>query len=127
MFGIFKKRDPDKEALHAECKQACEACASAPRLVRVAVGYAVNIANSAFIQRFGSAQSFQGAAYRDQSEYIKSLTATVEKLMQSDPHSAVGFRLFTMWVVSLMENDKWLHEKTSAVMAALSREGDIRL
>lgn len=126
MFGLFRKSNPDRDALHAELKQSLALLRSAPPVVRAALGHSINMAHSIFVQRFTNLDGFRGLAKKDQVEYLKGNTRMVEKLMEKEQmHEALGFRLFGLWLVGVIESDSYLYDNASEIMKELSKEGDL--
>lgn len=69
------------------------------------------MANSAFMQRFGSQNEFCNQPVTVRIDYIKSLNLFENQLLNKDPEVALGFGLFKMWIAFLSDNDDELIEK----------------
>ena len=124
MFGLFKKKTSDREAVLTECKVIVRFVQEADKLTRVALGHSINMAHSIFRQHYPSVEAFQSASVEERNQLIAQLTKMVESLLQKDRHSALGFRMFSIWVVGLTTNDNFLTSQIEPVMKELSREGD---
>ena len=81
MFGSFKKKEPQtRKELREECEKFTGALRHADAITQTAVGHSINLANSIFIKRFGSPDAFCQKPTSQRIDYIKSLTALVEKM-----------------------------------------------
>lgn len=126
MFGFFKKKEPPgRKELRQEFAQVTSALRRADDLAQVAVGHSINMANSMFIQRFKSIDAFRQLPKAERLNYIQSLTAFEERMSQQDPHTAIGFGLFKMWVGVVSENDDELVSEFSKALGYFSRKGDL--
>jgi hypothetical protein len=128
MFGFGKKKeDPNRKALREEFETVTRALHQADDVVQVAVGHAINMANSIFHQAYSSPSEFQRLPKAKQIEYINKLTNTEVGLREekNDPHSSIGFGLFKMWVGALSENDTELMNQFSSELAHFSKKGDL--
>ena len=119
MFGLFKRKPNDKEALHAECKAVVRFVQEADQLTRVAIGHSINLAHSFFRQRYANVEAFRNASIEERNQLIVQLTKMVEGLMQKDRHAAIGFRMFSIWVVGLTANDTFLTSQVEPIMKEL--------
>jgi len=126
MFGFFKKKEqPGRRELREEFEKLTSALRRADDITQIAVGHSINMANSMFIQRFGSPDAFCQKPTSERIEYIKSLTAFEEKMSQQDPSVALGFCLFKMWICVLSEQDHELMSQFSKELGYFSRKGDL--
>ena len=108
MFGFGKKKeDPNRKALREEFETVTKALRQADDVVQIAVGHAINMANSIFHQTYNSPSEFQKLPKAKQIEFINKLTNMEVGLREekNDPHSSIGFGLFKMWVGALSEKD----------------------
>jgi hypothetical protein len=119
MFGFFKSRETDKDAIHNEAKRLVMLVNESEPLKRIAVGH------SMFNERYGSIEGFKHTSKSDKLSYIHYITEMVEKLVHRDPDTAVGFRLFGLWITALTAKDDDLRLKLEEVMNKLSHEGNL--
>jgi TPR repeat protein len=90
------------------------------------VGQAINLANSAFIQKFASVAAFKASSNDDKLAYLKTLSGMEEKLFQrGDRLHAAGFGLFKGWVGAVAADDAPLVQQLTKGLAELSRVGDM--
>lgn len=120
MWPFSKKEPPGRKAFREEFDTVTAKLRRADELSQVAVGHSVNMANSFFIQRFSTIESFRKLPKAEKLAYIQSLTAMEEKLTGKDPHAAVGFGIFKMWVGALSEDDEELIARFSKELAFAS-------
>lgn len=128
MLGFGKKKeDPNRKALRKEFESVTQALRQADAVVQIAVGHAINMANSIFHQAYNSPSEFQALPKPQQIEYINKLTNMEVGLREekNDPHSSIGFGLFKMWVGAVSENDTELMNQFSSELAHFSRKGDL--
>lgn len=126
MFGLFRKREnPHRAGLRQDFARVTSTLGRAENLVQVAVGHSINMANSMFIQRFGSAARFRKLPKNQRLEYIAALSRAEEKMVKEQPHAAVGFALFKMWIAAVTEDDEELIQEFSKGLASFSRKGDL--
>jgi len=128
MFGFGKKKeDPNRKALREEFESVTTALKSADNLIQVAVGHSINMANSLFHQTYSSPSEFQRLPMSERISYINKLTDMENKLKEEkgDPHSALGFGLFKMWVGAVAEVDTGLMQQFSNELAYFSKKGDL--
>ena len=81
ILDLFKRRKPGSEVLHFELRESAALLQKATPLARIAVGHAINMANSMFLTRFVSVDQFLSSPRATQLDYVKSLTATVKSLL----------------------------------------------
>lgn len=124
-FDLFKKKSSEKEALHTECKAVVRFVQEADELTRVAIGHSINMAHSFFRQNYANVEAFQNASIEERNQLIVQLTKMVEGLVQKDQHAAIGFRMFSIWIVGLTANDTSLTSQIEPIMEELSREGNL--
>ena len=126
MFGFFKKKEPPgRKELREEFEKFTSALRRADDVTQIAVGHSINMANSMFIQRFGSVEAFCRQHASERIKYIQSLTAFEEKMIQQDPPVALGFGLFKMWVGVLSEQDQELMSQFAKELGYFSRKGGL--
>lgn len=128
MFGFgSKKESPTRRAFLEEFETTSEALLNGPHSLQIAVGYAINLANSFFVKEFGGLEGFKSAGSTVQRAYIAKLTEVEVKLRDAkiDDASSLGFGLFKMWLGAVMANDQELIDKFARTLARFSRTGDI--
>ena len=123
MLNLFgKRKDPYREQVRAQFDSITGQLRTADEMSQMAVGHAIDMANTFFLQRFGSIAAFSALSKPNKIEYIHSLSSLEEKLAASDPHSSLGTTLFKMFVGALVENDAKLVEHFSEELAFFSRK-----
>lgn len=130
MFGSGKKKeDPNRKAFREEFETVIHAVYQADDLAQIAVGNAINMANSLFLQAYSTPSDFQKLPEAKQIEYINKLSKMEVGLREekNDPHSSIGFGLFKMWIGALSKNDTELINQFSSELAHFSRKGDLGL
>ncbi|MDP2787017.1 MAG: hypothetical protein Q8O79_02940 [Pseudomonadota bacterium] len=101
MFGFgTKKESPERRAAREEFESTCRQLKGANEIVQMAVGHAINMANSMFIKTFGSVDGFRRIPDAQKFDYLRKLTDTENSLREekNDMASSLGFGLFKMWV-----------------------------
>ena len=126
MFGFFKKREhPERRALRERFEGVVNRLRTEDLLVRAAVGHALNLANSFFIQRFMTVAAFEALPSDDKKAYIEALTGVEKKFLENGDHpSALGFALFGDWIAVVAEGDEPLARQFREGLAEVSRLGD---
>ena len=123
MFNLFgKRRDPYRVQVKQQFDAITKQLRTADELSQMAVGHAINMANTFFLQRFGSIAAFSALSKPEKLDYIHSLSSFEEKLAVSDRHSSLGTTLFKMFVGALVENDAELVEHFSGELAFFSHK-----
>jgi len=126
MFGLFgKKENPHRTGLREDFERVTSALHRADGPTQMAVGHSINLANSMFVQRFGSPDAFRKLPQSEKSKYLEQLTAAEEKLQKEQPHASIGFALFKMWVGTLAANDDELMHQFSKGLSSFSAKGDL--
>ena len=128
MFGFgSKKENPDRKAAREEFESTCRQLRGADEVVQIAVGHAINMANSMFMKTFGSADGFRRIPDPQKFEYMAKLTHAENTLRdeKKDIASSLGFGLFKMWVGMLTARDTELVAAFSQELAFFSRKGDL--
>ena len=75
MFGFGKKKeDPNRKAFREEFETVTQALRQADDLTQIAVGHAINMANSLFLQAYNTPSDFQKLPKAQQIEYINKLS-----------------------------------------------------
>lgn len=130
MFGFGnKKENPNRKAFREEFETITQALRQADDLTQIAVGHAINMANSFFLQAYNNPSDFQKLPKAKKIEYINKLSNMEIGLREekNDPHSSLGFGLFKMWVGALSEDDTELMNHFHSELAYFSRKGDLGL
>ncbi len=123
MFGFFKKKEPrERLELRKEFEKVTMAVHSADSPVQIAVGYGINLANSVFVKRYSTVDTFVNLPREERTAYIVSLTQFEEKLCKQDPPAAVGVGLFKMWIGVVAERDDELASQFSKEISYFSRK-----
>ena len=127
MFSFVKRQEyAGRGALKADFDKTVSYLESADATVQVAVGHAINLANTFFHKAYTVA-SFQALPMQDRVVYIHKLNSMQVKLRDEaqDPVSSVGFGLFKMWVAAIAANDEELADNIASVLAHYSHRGDL--
>jgi hypothetical protein len=91
---------------------------------RTSVGRGICIASSLFVQRFGSARTFQQSPEASKAQYIQSFADAEARFSKRWPTMAIGFALFRLWLEALFKGDQTLARNLWTGLAALAgREG----
>jgi S-adenosylhomocysteine hydrolase len=127
VFGFGKKENPDRQAFREEFEHTVARMRTADDVVQVAVGNAINMANSAFRSAHGTPAAFLSLPKAEQHAYIAKLTEMETKLKDEmhDAPSSLGFGLFKMWIGTLAAGDNALMEKFAKELAHFSRKGNL--
>jgi len=128
MLGFGKKKeDPNRKAVREDFETVTTALRSADNLTQAAVGHSINMASSLFHQIYSNPREFQRLPMSERISYINRLTNMENKLKEEkgDPHSALGFGLFKMWVGAVAEVDTELMQQFSNELAYFSKKCDI--
>lgn len=106
MLNIFKKQeDVNKVMARREFDLAIFTARTANPAIQAEIAHAVNRAHTLFHLRFNGA--FQRSSKLEQQQYLDSLKKMIALLKAKQlRHEAEGFRLFEMWVRSLVADDK---------------------
>lgn len=123
MFGLFKNKEPrERIDLRNEFEKITQAARGADNSMQIAVGVGINIANSLFIKRYGTVESFKLMPRHERTAYIMKLTKFEEKMSEQDPPAAIGIALFKMWIGVVAETDEELAEQFSKEISYFSRK-----
>jgi hypothetical protein len=126
MFGLFKKEESSaRRGLRLEFEHVSAMMREADNVSQMAVGASINVANSLFMQRFQSVDSFRLLPKSLKMKYIHNLSALEEARAKEDPHFALGVGLFKMWIGAVVANDKDLEAQIFNELGFLSKKGDI--
>lgn len=127
MFGFGRKKEnPDRKAAREDFERIIMALKSSSDLVQMTVGHSINLASSAFHQRYSSISDFQRLPKSEAISYIEKLADTESKLKNEkvDYHAAFGFQLFRMWLVAVAQHDTELMHKFSNELVYFSKKGE---
>lgn len=127
MFGFGKKKeDPNRKALRQEFESVTSALRTADATAQIAVGHAINMANSLFHKSFSGVNGFQDLPKSERISYINKLTDMESPLKsKGDMPASLGFGLFKMWAGAAAELDAELMNQFSRELAYFSKKGDI--
>ena len=126
MGWLFSKKElSGRKEFREEFVTVMDKLRSADELIQVAVGHALNLMNTAFMQRFGAIKTFRALPQEEKNAYIRSLAKAEEGLISKDPHAALGIGLFKMWIGALTADDEELIRQFSEELALISRKGDL--
>lgn len=126
MGWLFSKKEPPgRKEFREEFETVMAKLRRADQLTLMAVGHAINLMTSAFVQRFGDIKTFRALPKQEQHAYIQSLTKAEDGLIAKDPHSALGFGLFKMWIGALSADDEELIAYFSKELSFVSKKGDL--
>lgn len=126
MSWLFRKKEPpERAAFREEFEKVVATLHRSGEVAQMAVGHSINMANSVFLQRFPSMEFFSSLPKTEQYQYIENLSKMEEKLNTTDPHAAIGFGLFKMWIGAVTAGDKELVTAFSKELAYFSKKGDL--
>ena len=126
MFNPFKKQvSPLREEIRNDFAKYAREVKDSEDVYQIGVGHAINMANSMFIQRFGSIDGFCQRSTSERSDYQAKLAASAIEIGKQDGLTARGFLLFTMWVAAVNNRDQELISEFSKELAYFSRKGDL--
>ena len=122
-----KKEDPGRQAAREEFESTCRQLRGADEVVQVAVGHAINLANSLFVKTFGSMDGFKRLPAEQKFDYMRKLTTAEDMFREekNDMASSLGFGLFKMWVGMVTAQDGELIDAFAREIAYFSRKGDL--
>jgi hypothetical protein len=92
---------------------------------QASVGHGISMANSVFIQRFGSIDNFRALPKDEKMEHVFAPGRMEAKLAETDPATSIGYALFKKWVGALALDDAHLERQFAPRLAELSRKGDL--
>ena len=128
MFGFgSKKENPERKAAREEFESTCRRLRGAEEVVQIAVGHAINMANSMFVKTFGSVDGFSRLPNSQKFEYMAKLTNAENAFRdeRKDMASSIGFGLFKMWVGMITARDTELIESFATELSFFSRKGNL--
>lgn len=126
MGWLFSKKEPPgRKEFREEFETIIAKLRRTDELTQTAVGLAINLMTSAFVQRFSDIKTFRALSKQEQHAYIQSLTKAEEGLIAKDAHSALGFGVFKMWIAALSADDEELIAHFSEELTFLSKKGDL--
>jgi hypothetical protein len=120
-----KRETSERKAWREQFEGTISALRETDEASQVAVGHSINMANSILIKRFGSIDAFRQLPKSSKLEYINKLSQVKDDLSERDPHAALGFVLYGMWLGAVTESDDELAHKFSSELAYFSRKGDM--
>ena len=127
-MGFFKKRISSEERV---LEEAFEKTMSGIReemndLQKAAVGYGINMANSALVSQYSSLDSFSQLPAEEAAEFISKMGATWTRIInEGDGPTGMGFALFTFYLGAYGINGaSRLTDKFEKELIPLSKMGD---
>ena len=114
------KTNQDRELLLEEFCSAAAFLRKREKATQIAVGIAIDMANSMFTRSFSERTNFLRYTSADRTAYIGKLAALERDSLSSDPHLALGFGLFKMWVAAVSQEDIALENRFGADLAYFS-------
>jgi len=120
---ILKLEGPQHDRVLEEFVSLITRLCGANALFRSSVGQGVSIANSLFVQRFGSAEEFQGSPEDRKAQYIRSLAGAEVHFNKRWPTMAIGFSLFRLWLEALLKEDEALVQNLWKGLVVLGASG----
>jgi hypothetical protein len=130
MFGFgSKKENPERKAAREEFETTCRQLRGADEVVQMAVGHAINMANSMFMKTFESVDGFNRIPSSQKFEYIAKLTQAENTFRdeKKDMASSLGFGLFKMWVGMVTARDTELIDAFARELSVFSRKGNLNI
>lgn len=128
MFGLFRKNiNPPKESHESSRGKfmgLIARCQKADKMVQIMIGDAINMANTAFIQRFGSVDNFRKQPNSKRVEYIRSLVQ-VTKDPNVIPEHHLGFILFLSWAGAISDGEEELAQDYFKELMSFSKLGEL--
>ena len=130
MFGLFKKKNDDKDdvaiAIRQEFDQTIAAAIAAPLSKQARVGKGIVDALSYFEGKY-SVESFQQKAFPEQKAFIDLLAKKQDELRLKGGDVAIehiGYSLISRWVLAVAMNNKQLVGHFDEKMAYFKRAAD---
>ncbi len=127
MFGFFsKKSNSDRIDLQQRFERCSAELRANDEQTQLAVGHSINLANSMFIQRFGSVDAFRRLRFTEKRKYAEQLNAAQSEMLKAQQREeALGFMLFKSWILTLAADDVELERQFSTELAFFSKKGDL--
>jgi enolase len=134
MFEYFSKKiaeaehrlvAKERQKVIEEFTEIISSIKVADKTAQIAVGHGLNMANSFFYKRFHDIEGFKSIAKSEQIDYLKKLNATEKKIAKTDPEASLGFTLFKMWLVTIIQDDAETKQYFSEELAWVSKIGDL--
>lgn len=122
MFRLFAKpKNPHLDALREEIRRFAAIVERASPIERFAIANSVGMATEILSKRFGGMEGFRAAAAADRDKFFDSLVTMATQLMEKkEMHSAAGFRLFTVWLCGVLEDNR-LRDDAAVVLDMLKK------
>lgn len=77
--------------------------------IQMVVGHGVNMAHAMFCQAYPTSECFQQLTPEERHAYIRAISDAEDRFREDvDPHIAIGYALFKMWVGALAAGDQEL-------------------
>lgn len=114
MFGLFKKKDSDKDRVRAAIRQEFDAAVAAARVAPLSkqarVGKGINDALSAFDHEY-TKKSFQELTFPERKIFLETLATRQDELRLKGGNEAlehIGYSLVSRWVIAVAMGDEEL-------------------
>lgn len=132
MFGFFReKQKPHTDDLSQKRQKIIEYFEAtikdlhkADPSIQKAVGTSINMANTAFINEYGSRENFLSAPNANRAQYIMKLNDFEKLVMERDPYLFIGFSLFKIWLVFYSDKEFEIANKYSDSLNYFSKKAD---
>lgn len=114
MFGFFKKKkiveeekleSPKQKAAREEFDRHANELRGSDKTAHDSAGQGIKMANDFFMQSHAGVEKYIELPKAEQMEFIEKLAGMGEKLSKVDPQTALGIRLFRMWLAAVSEGD----------------------
>jgi hypothetical protein len=128
MFGIFRNiLNPPKaswESQRESFMSLVDRCKKADKLEQAMMGDAINMAHTAFLNRFGSATNFRKQPEKIRLEFLGSLSK-LTKDQNSSPEFHLGFILFLAWAGAVGEGEEEIAHELFKELVGFSKLGEV--
>jgi len=126
MFGFLKKRaERARQETIDQFNSAIEKLKIADESVNFSVGHGINMASSFFFKKFEDVSNFQLLPKAEKINFVQDLATTGDEVRKKDQLMGLGFSLFKMWIVAIMQEDMELAKYFSENLSNISKSCDI--
>lgn len=130
MFGLFKKKDSDKDrvkaAIRREFDETVAVARVAPLSKQARVGKGVNDALSSFDRKY-SKKDFQDLSFPERKVFLDVLAARQEELRLKDGDESIehiGYSLVSRWLIAVAMCDNELVNHFDGSLAYFKRAAE---
>ena len=118
--------DENRRALREEFETVTSALRNSDDMIQTIVGASINIASTFFHNSYPNDKDFQKLPNSERISYINKLTDTeiAYRDEMGDPHLALGFALFKMWVGAVSACDTELMKQFNDELEYFSKKGE---